>query len=98
MRGRAASPGPGARANARLLKRMREIHEDSKGVIGAPRMQEDLVNEGRAGQPESGGAVDGACGTARLAKAQEAPLRRQAWDTFRWGGEVAQRITSAAVL
>ncbi len=46
MRGRAASPGPGARANARLLKRMREIHEDSKGVIGAPRMQEDLVNEG----------------------------------------------------
>ncbi len=25
---------------------MREIHEDSKGVIGAPRMREDLVDEG----------------------------------------------------
>ena len=39
-------PGPRARANARLLERMREIHEDSKGIIGAPRMQEDLVDEG----------------------------------------------------
>lgn len=39
-------PGPRAQANARLLERIREIHEDSKGVIGAPRMQEDLVDEG----------------------------------------------------
>lgn len=39
-------PGPRARANARLLTRIREIHEDSKGVIGAPRMQEDLGDEG----------------------------------------------------
>ena len=39
-------PGPRARANARLLERMREIHEDSKGVIGAPRMHEDLTDEG----------------------------------------------------
>ena len=39
-------PGPRARANAGLLERIREIHEDSKGVIGAPRMQEDLVDEG----------------------------------------------------
>lgn len=39
-------PGPRARANARLLVRIREIHEDSKGVIGAPRMQEDLGDEG----------------------------------------------------
>jgi len=39
---------PSARAldNARLLKRIREIHEDSKGIIGAPRMHEDLVHEG----------------------------------------------------
>ena len=39
-------PGPRAPANERLLERMREIHEDSKGIIGAPRMQEDLVDEG----------------------------------------------------
>jgi putative transposase len=39
-------PGPRAQANTRLLARIREIHEDSKGVIGAPRMQEDLVDEG----------------------------------------------------
>ena len=39
-------PGPRAQANARLLARIREIHEDSKGVIGAPRMQEDLADEG----------------------------------------------------
>jgi len=32
--------------NARLLKRMRAIHEDSRGVIGAPRMHEDLCDEG----------------------------------------------------
>lgn len=39
---------PGARAqdNARLLERMREIHEDSKGVVGAPRMHEDLTDAG----------------------------------------------------
>lgn len=39
---------PSARAqdNARLLVRIQEIHEDSQGVIGAPRMQEDLVDEG----------------------------------------------------
>lgn len=28
--------------NDRLLKRIREIHEDSKGNIGVPRMHEDL--------------------------------------------------------
>ena len=40
------APGPRARDNARLLERIREIHEDSQGVIGAPRMQEDLTDEG----------------------------------------------------
>jgi putative transposase len=35
-----------AQDNARLLKRIREIHDDSKGAIGAPRMQEDLAAEG----------------------------------------------------
>ena len=39
---------PSARdqANAKLLKRMREIHDDSGGIIGAPRMHEDLQAEG----------------------------------------------------
>lgn len=32
--------------NERLLKRIRQIHEDSQGVIGAPRMHEDLIEEG----------------------------------------------------
>lgn len=39
-------PGPRAQANARLLARMWEIHEDSRGIIGAPRMHEDLTDEG----------------------------------------------------
>ena len=39
---------PSVRAvdNARLLRRIREIHEDSQGAIGAPRMHEDLIDEG----------------------------------------------------
>ncbi|GJM09868.1 MAG: integrase [Lysobacteraceae bacterium] len=32
--------------NERLLKRIREIHEDSRGAIGAPRMHEDLSETG----------------------------------------------------
>ena len=32
--------------NERLLKRIREIHEDSRGAIGAPRMHEDLTDTG----------------------------------------------------
>jgi putative transposase len=32
--------------NERLLARIREIHEDSGGIIGAPRMHEDLTEEG----------------------------------------------------
>ena len=31
--------------NARLLERIREIHEDSGGIIGAPRMHEDLTEK-----------------------------------------------------
>ncbi len=34
------------RENRRLLGRIREIHQDSQGVIGAPRMHEDLSHEG----------------------------------------------------
>ena len=40
-------PSPRAQENARLVKRIREIHEDSRGVIGAPRMHEDLLDEGK---------------------------------------------------
>ena len=45
----AARP-PSAREqdNVRLLGRIREMHEDSGGVIGAPRMHEDLVAEGES--------------------------------------------------
>jgi len=32
--------------NARLLERIREIHDDSGGVIGAPRMHKDLKSAG----------------------------------------------------
>ncbi len=39
-------PGPRAQGNARLLERIRQIHEDSQGAIGALRMHEDLVDEG----------------------------------------------------
>lgn len=32
--------------NERLLSRIHQIHEDSRGTIGVPRMHEDLVHEG----------------------------------------------------
>ena len=32
--------------NARLVKRIGEIHKASQGAIGAPRMHEDLTGEG----------------------------------------------------
>lgn len=41
-------PGPRETENIRLVERMRQIHDDSGGVIGAPRMQEDLVAEGES--------------------------------------------------
>jgi putative transposase len=34
--------------NERLLKRIRELHEDSRGVLGAPRIHEDLSDEGES--------------------------------------------------
>ena len=40
------SPSPRQLDNERLLKRIREIHEDSRGAIGAPRMHEDLRDVG----------------------------------------------------
>lgn len=35
-----------AKANQHLLLRIREIHDDSGGMIGSPRMHEDLAAEG----------------------------------------------------
>ena len=32
--------------NERLLSRIRQIHADSQGALGAPRMHEDLTDEG----------------------------------------------------
>ena len=37
---------PRAIDNDRLIGRIRELHEDSRGALGAPRMQEDLSFEG----------------------------------------------------
>lgn len=34
--------------NERLLGRIRELHEDSRGVLGADRMREDLVDDGES--------------------------------------------------
>lgn len=41
-------PGIRETENRRLLGRIREIHDDSGGIIGAPRMWEDLVAEGES--------------------------------------------------
>ena len=42
------SPSARESENARLLTRIRDIHDDSGGAIGAPRMHEDLVAEGES--------------------------------------------------
>ena len=39
-------PSPRQVDNGRLLLRIRQIHEDSQGAIGVPRMHEDLTHEG----------------------------------------------------
>lgn len=41
------APSNRAVENAHLLERMRELHEDSRGALGAPRMREDLEAEGK---------------------------------------------------
>jgi putative transposase len=41
-------PSARRRDNERLLGRMRELHEDSRGVLGAGRMHEDLIAEGKS--------------------------------------------------
>jgi len=41
-------PSSRQRDNERLLKRIREIHEDSQGAIGVPRMHEDLTESGES--------------------------------------------------
>lgn len=39
-------PSARQKDNEHLLKQIREIHQDSRGIIGAPRMHEDLTDEG----------------------------------------------------
>ena len=39
-------PSTRQRDNERLLGRIRELHDDSRGTLGAGRMQEDLADEG----------------------------------------------------
>ena len=43
-------PSPRAQENARLVRRIREIHEDSRGVLGGPRMHEYPRDEGERGR------------------------------------------------
>jgi len=43
----AREPSPRSQENERLLTRIRQIHDDSQGAIGAPRMHEDLLDEGK---------------------------------------------------
>lgn len=40
-------PSAGQLDNERLLGRIRELHEDSRGTLGAGRMQEDLPMRAR---------------------------------------------------
>lgn len=39
---------PSKRENQRLLTKIEAIHEDSRGIIGAPRMHEDLLADGES--------------------------------------------------
>lgn len=39
-------PSSRSQENERLLTRIRQIHDDSQGAMGAPRMHEDLLDEG----------------------------------------------------
>lgn len=45
------APSPRSHDNARLLSRIRELHEASDGVMGMPRMHEELVEEGEHASP-----------------------------------------------
>jgi len=57
--------------NERLLGRIREIHEDSQGSIGAPQMHEDLTDEGETASKNRIArlmAVDGLQGWPRKKK------------------------------
>lgn len=43
---RSRKPSQRERENQQLLARMRELHRDSEGALGSPRMHEDLLAEG----------------------------------------------------
>jgi putative transposase len=52
--------------NARLRVRIRALHEDSRGTLGAGRMQEDLAEEGQ---------------TVSLNRVARLPTAEEAWAT-----------------
>ena len=46
-------PSPRQCDNERLLGRIHALHQDSRGTLGAGRMQEELVEEGLTATPET---------------------------------------------
>ncbi len=56
--------------NERLLSRIRQIHADSQGALGAPRMHEDLTDEGETASKNRVARLMASDGDSRLA-AQE---------------------------
>ncbi len=66
--------------NERLVVRMRELHEDSRGTLGAGRMREDLAEEGETASLNRVARLMAADGLQGLAPAQAS---RAAWQSGR---------------
>jgi putative transposase len=69
---RKRKPSPRTQENARLLTRIQELHKASDGVLGAPRMWEELEAEGETCSPNRVARL------MRLHGLQGVPVRR-AW-------------------
>lgn len=72
---RSRPPSRRALENERLLVRMREMHRDSDGALGAPRMHEDLVAEGER------------CGRNRVARLMQVDGLRGTTPARAWRGK-----------
>jgi len=70
---------PSARAmdNERLLGRISELHEDSRRTIGAPRMQEDLADEGETASLNRVARLMAAHGLQRWPRKKRRGMRAQ---------------------